>query len=244
MLHVCVCARMFISMRITRPLCLVSCQTFGQGQCPRDPDAVGRVGVCKEASEGWRKQEREVRGLKGHWRTVQTDAVRRLTMAPRQREKERKREPKRSFKENPGSRELLNTKKKFPHRSKGAAAVCGQGPRPSLRAPIRHPWVSCLIRAVLLVPLPKLVTVLPRRSASLTCPPLKCKEVLGCWDGGRKCRGHVKNQRRGRNWCHAIVSWVYVSMRNGYWKTIHKYCPLSARLEKQYCGDARSIAGG
>lgn len=59
----------------------MSCQTFGQGQCPRDPDAVGRVGVCKEASEGWRKQEREVRGLKGHWRTVQTDAVRRLTMA-------------------------------------------------------------------------------------------------------------------------------------------------------------------
>lgn len=77
----CVCVRermcMFISMRITRPLCLVSCQTFGQGQNPRD--WAGGGGVLDSVVGG--EQERGVRGLEGHWWTVQTDSVRGLTMA-------------------------------------------------------------------------------------------------------------------------------------------------------------------
>lgn len=46
-------ARMFISMRITRPLCLVSCQTFGQGQSSRESAYVSVcASVCVERSGG------------------------------------------------------------------------------------------------------------------------------------------------------------------------------------------------
>lgn len=64
-LCVCKCVCMFISMRITRPFCLVSCQTFGQGQIPRGWDGGDGHRVEWWGWVGWWG------GVEwGHWWTV------------------------------------------------------------------------------------------------------------------------------------------------------------------------------
>lgn len=87
----CVCVCVFISMQITRPFCLVSCQTFGQGQSPRDWRGWGSVvkekggksgeGERGERSEGTvvnctgRRCERTYNGLGQHVRDRQKERL-------------------------------------------------------------------------------------------------------------------------------------------------------------------------
>lgn len=94
----CVCARACLSpMRITRPFCLVSCQTFGQGQSPWESQGGGGCGAGGRERGGVWWGGRRAGGGRGE-RSGGTPVnctdrhCERTYNGPRQREEDRQRE--------------------------------------------------------------------------------------------------------------------------------------------------------